>query len=153
MLVGEVEWWCSLLVLAFSSHFLVHSQTVNKAQPRDRTTTELILAFPKGVDCTLKLGAKRKLSPLKLLYLIFGQRDANINAIINNISKIYHCSWLLITVQNMAVMLDSTPFPVTWPQSPSVAGCLLSSQEHSLLKTGWSLIGVQTRTSNLPRLN
>lgn len=66
MLVYGVERWCSLLVLAFSSCFLVHSQIVNKAQSWAPTTAELSLAFPKGVDCTLKLCAKRKLSPLKL---------------------------------------------------------------------------------------
>lgn len=153
MLVYGVERWCSLLVLAFSSCFLVHSQIVNKAQSWAPATAELSLAFPKGVDCTLKLCAKRKLSPLKLWCLVFGQRDANINAIINDISKIYHCSWLAITAQNMAVILDSTPFPVTWPQNPSVVGCLLSSQEYSFLKTDWELIDAHTRKWSLPRLN
>lgn len=138
MLGYGVERWCSLLVLAFSSCFLVHSQNVNKAQPWARATAELSLAFPKGVDCTLKLCAKRKLSPPKLWCLVFGQRDANINAMINDISKIYHCSWLMITAQNTAVILDSTNDLTTESicgrMSPELSGTLVLE---NWLRTHW----------------
>lgn len=100
-----------------------------------------------------KVVCQNKTFSLKRCCQVFVQRDSNINAIINNLQTICHCSWHMIAAQNMAMILDSTPCQVTWAQDPSIVGCLLISQEHLLLKTDWELTDAHRGKWSLPSLN